>query len=555
MKRDLAFRGLWILGVAAFAGQWVHAERARIVGPEHDAYLHDVRSLQASDARLNEQVMQSRQSLVTHYDDLARTVTALHRLHGRLDRTPAFLSPADAEVVRQAAGVSREALAEKARIVEQFKSENAVLRNSSRFFPIAAQDLRDRLRADPDAATLAPIVNEVLIAVLHYTQLPSGAQLARAQDAITALERASMPGAFRDDADVVSLHARTLLSRGPKVADLTNAVLTVPTAPAAEAVDAAYGRGVHAAEQQSAHRRGFMFATLLAALGLMAADFVLRYRRAARSERDTAAKLAAANETLLREKEREKELSDLKSRFVSMTSHEFRTPLAVILSSAELLEAYGERWVPTKRSDHYGRIKGAVGTMRELLDAVLVIGKSDAGKLECKPGPLDVGRFLREAIDAIASTSLRHEVRTDIAEPLPSAEIDEKLANHVITNLLSNAVKYSPAGGVVRVKAKADGKDLVLEVADRGIGIGRADRARLFESFHRGANVGTIPGTGLGLAVVKRAVTAHGGSIDVRSEEGEGTTFIVRLPVFTGESDQREAARAPSSPGRTTTVV
>lgn len=561
MKRDLLLRGLWLAGAFAFAGQWVYAQRAGVDARSHDRYAHDVRGLQALDARLNEQVMQSRQSLVTHYDDLAHTVVALRELHGRLETPPAFLPSADRDAVVAAVHASNETLGEKARLVEAFKSQNAVFRNSARFFPVATEQLRDRLRADPQAASVAPLANEVLISVLHHLQLPSAEQLTRAKEASLALRTAQVPASYERDKEIVLVHAATALERSSKLADLTNAVLTSSTPAAAEKLDSSYTRGVQAATVASERRSGFMFATLLAAVGLMAADFVLRYRRAARVDRETAAKLAAANEALLREKERETELVDLKSRFVSMTSHEFRTPLAVILSSAELLEAYGERWTPTKRSDHYTRIKGAVGNMRELLDAVLVIGRSDAGKLECNPGPLDVARFVRESVDAVASTSLRHELRCEIAEPLPAAEIDEKLAVHVLTNLLSNAVKYSPAGGPVDIKAKADEGDLVLEVTDRGIGISKDDQVRLFESFHRGKNVGTIPGTGLGLAVVKRAVIAHGGSISVRSEEGEGTTFVVRLPVFhtaepeADESDQRAATRTPSRSEPETTVV
>lgn len=219
----------------------------------------------------------------------------------------------------------------------------------------------------------------------------------------------------------------------------------------------------------------------------------------------------------------------------------------MILSSTELLEAYGEKWQPSKRSDHYARIKTAVTTMRDLMDAVLVIGKSDAGKLECKPAPLDVGRFLRESIDAVATTTMRHDFRVDIADELPAAEMDEKLAAHVLSNLLSNAVKYSPAGGPIDVRARAEGRDLVVEIRDRGIGIGKEDLERLFESFHRGKNVSTIPGTGLGLAMVKRAALAHGGSVSVESVEGEGTTFTVRLPVFVDNGQSTNDQRADTS--------
>ncbi len=554
MRPGVGLRVLWLLGAGAFLAQWAYAERAGVDARAHDQYTRRIRSLPALDARLNEQVMQSRQALVTHYDDLSATVFRLRETHARLAEPPQFVPGEHAAELRTGVKTSAAALADKVRVVEAFKAENAILRNSSRFFPVAARELRERLLARAETTPLAASVNELLVEVLHYKQLPSAPQLAKAEEAAAALEKAAFPADLARDRDVVLLHARTLLVRSGKVARLTNEVLTLPVAKAFEEVDAAYGRGLRAAEIAADRRRGLMFATVLGIVALMAADFVQRFRRAARAERETAEKLAQANAALLREKEREAELSDLKGRFVSMTSHEFRTPLAVILSSTELLEAYGERWQATKRSDHYTRIKTAVGTMRELLDAVLVIGRSDAGRLDCRPAPLDVVRFLREAIDAVASTSLRHDFRTHIDEPLPSAEIDEKLASHVITNLLSNAVKYSPAGGPIDVHVRPEKRDLVMEVKDRGIGITKADLGSLFESFHRGRNVGTIPGTGLGLAVVKRAVDAHGGSIDVRSEEGEGTTFTVRLPVFPDEDDQREAVLRPSRPDVDATV-
>jgi signal transduction histidine kinase len=381
--------------------------------------------------------------------------------------------------------------------------------------------------------------------VRSYTDLPGPHELERAQLAIEELQAS---GDTSEDTSIVLLHAETLLERTRRVLDLTCATLASPTTPLAEQLDARYERAVDVTRDRASSRRTIMALTALAIAALLAADVVQRFRRDARRERETAEKLSAANAALLREKLREQELSDLKGRFVTMTSHEFRTPLSVILSSIELLEAYGERWPPAKRSDHYVRVKTAVGTMRELLDAVLVIGRSDAGRLECKPGPLDIPRFVRESVDAVASTTMKHELRVSMPETLPPALIDEKLAVHVFTNLLSNAVKYSPAGGPIDVVLRVAGPDLVLSVRDRGIGISATDRARLFESFHRGTNVGTIPGTGLGLAVVKRAVDAHGGTITVTSAEGEGTTFTVRLPVFPSGVAQRavEAERADS---------
>ncbi len=539
MKRAFVlWRASWVLATGVFIAQLAYDARAGIDGRAHDSYGRDVRSALTRDARLNEQVMQTRQSLVMHYDALSRTTAELRVAYSRLVVPPPFLDAKSADQVKAAAVSAQTAFIEKTRTIEDFKSQNAIFRNSARFFPVAAQALRDRL-ADAGSPKEDSMVNELLLAVNAYVQVPGEAEKKRAHQARAMLAGASVASELESDRALVLLHADALERHAESAAVLTQAVLTAPTMATAERLDVAYEQGVSAARDAANRRRAFMVLTLAGIASLLAADIILRLRRTARTERETAKKLAAANDALLRERERETELSELKGRFVTMTSHEFRTPLSVILSSTELLEAYGERWPPAKRSDHYGRVKTAVGTMRELLDAVLVIDRSDAGRLECSPGPLDIGRFLREAVDAISSTSMRHEFRLTMPESFPDAAIDEKLAVHIVTNLLSNAVKYSPAGGPVDVSARAAGGDLVLVVRDRGIGIGQVDQSRLFESFHRGTNVGTIPGTGLGLAVVKRAVTAHGGDISVVSAEGEGSTFTVKLPVFTAAPLQR----------------
>jgi len=236
----------------------------------------------------------------------------------------------------------------------------------------------------------------------------------------------------------------------------------------------------------------------------------------------------------LRDKERERELSELKSRFVLMISYEFRTPLSVILFSMELLEAYGDRWTPAKKADHFARIKSATSGMTEMLNSILVIGKSEAGKLECKPAPLDIARFARHLADTFQPTlSAKHTLDAQIEGAFDDAYADEKLLNHILTNLLSNAVKYSPKGGTVRFETKRVLDKAVFVVADQGIGIPKKDVGRLFDSFHRCSNVGHIQGTGLGLAVVKRAVDAHGGELSYESEDGAGTTFTVSIPVHT----------------------
>jgi signal transduction histidine kinase len=341
-----------------------------------------------------------------------------------------------------------------------------------------------------------------------------------------------MPAGSDRDVDVVIRHARTVLERGVRVADVTNGILDVPTGERDLALDTAYARAFQRAIRDGERRRIGMFALALATLGFLGVDIILRLRKSAASERAANDRLEQANKALFGEKERERELGELKSRFVSMTSHEFRTPLSVVLSSAELLEAYGERWTPARKSDHYARIKSAISGMTVLLDSILIIGKSDAGKLDFSPAPLDVARYARHLVETFQATmGEKHSLVTEILGDFEGAWADEKLLNHILMNLLSNAVKYSPNGGAVTFQLRREAETAVFVVSDEGIGIPSADLRRLFESFHRGANVGHIPGTGLGLAVVKRSVDAHGGQLEVDTEAAKGTTFRVVIPV------------------------
>jgi len=230
--------------------------------------------------------------------------------------------------------------------------------------------------------------------------------------------------------------------------------------------------------------------------------------------------------------EKTRELSDLKTQFISMTSHEFRTPMGTILASAELLERYGARWAHDKQVTHLRRIQSAVHTMRELLDDVLVIGRSDAGKLAMHPERLDPAAVIGAIVDEVRhGEGHEHTITLDTDEAPAVALADAGLIRHACTNLLSNAVKYSEPGSTICVRVWAADEALQVTVADDGIGIPEEDQERLFDSFHRAGNVGDVSGTGLGLAIVQRAVAAHQGQIAFESEVGVGSTFHITLPL------------------------
>lgn len=228
---------------------------------------------------------------------------------------------------------------------------------------------------------------------------------------------------------------------------------------------------------------------------------------------------------------KEKELSELKSRFVTTTSHEFRTPLATILSSTELLRKYSHKLREEQKVTQLQQIQITVNHMTQLLNDVLLIGKAEAGKLECNPVPLDLVRFCHDLAVEIQITTNIHTIAFSSQGECTQACMDGKLLRQILSNLLSNAIKYSPQGGTVYFDLVCDRQTATFQVRDEGIGIPAADQVQLFDAFHRANNVGTISGTGLGLAIVKKSVDLHGGKIALNSEVGVGTTFTVIIPL------------------------
>ncbi len=232
---------------------------------------------------------------------------------------------------------------------------------------------------------------------------------------------------------------------------------------------------------------------------------------------------------------KEKDLNELKTRFISMASHEFRTPLTAILASAESLERYRDKWTASKQQTVLQRIQSAAKHMTGLLNDVLLVGKADAGKLECKLGILNLEEFCADLVEEVCiGNSNTCRIHFTSSGNCTHLLLDEKLLRPILTNLLSNALKYSPVDSTVRFTLSHEDDRVIMQVIDQGIGIPLDDQKRLFESFHRATNVGNIPGTGLGLTIVKNAVKAHGGKVTVSSQLGAGTTFTVSIPLTKG---------------------
>jgi PAS domain S-box-containing protein len=248
--------------------------------------------------------------------------------------------------------------------------------------------------------------------------------------------------------------------------------------------------------------------------------------------RERTMELAEANLRLLELLEHEQELGQLKSNFVSLVSHEFRTPLGIILSSSEILQHYFGTLDDEERREQLEAIQTSVLRMSNLMEEVLLFSRMEAGKFACHPESLDLEAFCQRVCDEIRSaTQERCPISWHAENELNDAVGDKTLLQHLFTNLLGNAVKYSPAGSPVRFTARREEEDVLLTVSDRGIGIPTEAQSRLFDAFFRAHNAANVPGTGLGLVVVKRCVELHGGTISIQSSEGQGTTVSVRLPL------------------------
>ncbi|MEH1768611.1 MAG: PAS domain S-box protein [Nostoc sp.] len=231
--------------------------------------------------------------------------------------------------------------------------------------------------------------------------------------------------------------------------------------------------------------------------------------------------------------ERERELSVLKTRFFSMASHEFRTPLSTALAAAQLLENCQDEWDnSSKRLRNLQRIQLSVKNMVQMLDDILTINRAETGKLEFNPKLIDLEEFCAYFVEEMRlSTNERHTLSFACQGKAVSAWVDERLLRSILSNLLLNAIKYSPEGGNVNLSLEFKSDTVILQVQDQGIGIPLADQKQLFQPFHRGKNVRSIPGTGLGLVVVKKCVDLHQGHINITTEVGIGTTCAVILPL------------------------
>lgn len=227
-----------------------------------------------------------------------------------------------------------------------------------------------------------------------------------------------------------------------------------------------------------------------------------------------------------------RELNELKSRFISMVSHEFRTPLAAILSTSELLDIYWDRWTEIDREKHFGKIKKSIKNLIDMLNDVSEINKAESGRIIVSPEILNVNNLLEEIIEELKATHKNHPaVHFTKSTGNPEIYTDHKLLRQIIINLVSNAMKYTPGSKNIFIDAQNDAAQFKLTVRDEGIGIPIEDQAHVFEPFTRSGNTDKIKGTGLGLSILKKAVELLEGEITFNSRINEGSEFLLKIPL------------------------
>lgn len=251
---------------------------------------------------------------------------------------------------------------------------------------------------------------------------------------------------------------------------------------------------------------------------------------------DTLQQLESSRDELTRALSKEKELSDLKSRFVSMASHEFRTPLSTILSSASLVAKYVETAEQEQRNKHINRIKSSVNNLTDLLNEFLSIGKIEDGKISANNHYFNLKELIVSLCSEMEAIAKSNQQFSYVHTGIEVIFSDPALLRNVITNLLSNATKFSSEGSVIEVGSNVLKDSIVIIVKDNGMGISTEDQQHLFERFFRGANVANIQGTGLGLHIVSKYIEILDGEIAFESELEQGTKFIITLKQKITES-------------------
>jgi two-component system sensor histidine kinase KdpD len=228
---------------------------------------------------------------------------------------------------------------------------------------------------------------------------------------------------------------------------------------------------------------------------------------------------------------------ELRKALLNAVSHDLRTPLSSIMASAGSLRQDDVSWTEDQRREFAEAIENEAQRLNRLVGNLLDLSRIEAGSIRPEKSWYDLGSLIHEVAGRLRSVTAGHKLTINVPDGLQPVLFDYVEIDQVLSNLIENAVKYTPAGTEICVSARAAGNQVEVEVADRGAGIPEATLPRLFDAFYRASDSGLAKGSGLGLAVAKGLVEAHGGSIRIENREGGGTRFVFTLPLYPAERE------------------
>ena len=488
--------------------------------------LGEIHDLKTESLLLDRDLFKLNFSQLNNYDTLADAQQRRHHILEGLTNTIEGLAP-DKDIkhlVSKAVVLASQA----ERAIDLIKRAHSQLKNSQTYFPVLVQDLVQQSASLADGDNLASSLSHLRDLVAIHAFVQSADTLAKVEDILLKLQaRATILAAdqqFLDDLNHALEHARIITTQVGKVRDLVEAHLRSDFSSVADQI---YDHYALTFAREQAYSQGWFplyYGVLLVLVGQVALMFLQLFR--------TNQRVVQQSKELQSRLDRESQLNGLQRQFVSMVSHEFRTPLAIIDGHAQRIERRLDTVKPEALERALSKIRLSIRRLIELMESVLSAAHLEAGKIKFEPELCNLAAIVTEVTNNHAEINPGYSLILDVNESMPPLLADSRLLRQIISNLISNAIKYSDPGSRVWVKNSLNAEgEIEVSVQDEGLGIPAEEQAKLFDRFFRASTSVGIAGSGIGLHLAQHLASLHHGQIDFESQVGKGSTFLLRLPA------------------------